>query len=414
MARRKRKKPAAKPSASRPEPFKHVMVVLYLHLSVDREILRGIQQYVQETRKRWSIIAAARYIPSPETFREIEGWELDGVIGSADTEELSVWTAKYPFPFVNTSGQYSVAGVPTVSLDEQAIGRMAAEYFLDQGFENIAFFGIDYLSQSELRYQGFREVLASRSMEAPRINRKKEIHPENPESSLWKFLTGAPRPVGLFASADHLARETHELCRLRSLDVPEEVAILGVDDDELVCNSVQPTISSIRWPARMTGYQAAKILDAMMQGEKIRSEPVLLAPESVHVRGSTSTIPIQDRTVAKAVRFIRENLLRPSGDGYSNRVVSVEDVMENFRSTRRWLDVRFAKVLGRTVFGEIGRHQIDHLRHLLRETDWTLEVLAAETGYKDQAAMFRAFKRAEGVAPGAYRKKFRHVKTRGR
>ena len=88
--------------------------------------------------------------------------------------------------------------------------------------------------------------------------------------------------------------------------------------------------------------------------------------------------------------------------------------MENFRSTRRWLDVRFDKVLGRTVFGEIRRQQLDHLRHLLRETDWTLEVLAAETGHRDQAAMFRAFKRAEGVAPGAYRKKFRHVKTRGR
>jgi len=377
---------------------KPILLVLHPHLGVDREIQRGIQQYALDGLKRWKIMAIPGCNPSPETYRKIADWDLDGVIGSAEWDEQAEAAVKLPFPFVNSCSQLPIPGLPSVGVDDQAVGRMAAEYFWDRGFRNHVFIGNVAEEQSHQRWEGFRQALSEKGVEAHRIEPARGVEDESPENPIWKYLSSASGPTAVFGVFDAKALSALALCQFHGLHVPEQVAILGVDDDDLVCHNVHPALSSIRWPTRKVGYEAARMLDAMMEGKPAPKQPLLFPPVEVVTRQSTDIIAIEDEVVARAVRFIRENACLP---------ISAKQVRREVRQTHQILGVRFKKTLGRTVFQEIQRVRIKHVNHLLRNTDLTLEAIAPEAGFEDGDALAHAYRRFAKISPGAYREKHR-------
>ena len=207
-----------------------------------------------------------------------------------------------------------------------------------------------------------------------------------------------PKPAGVFAAYDIKGRQLLDACRDAGVAVPEEIAVVGVDNDELLCGLATPPLSSVIPNTRRTGYEAARLLDRMLQGEEVPPEGHFIPPLGVHARQSTDILAVEDREIAAAMRFIREQAC----DG-----ITVEDVLRAVPLSRRVLERRFRAVVGRTPHEEILRLRLDRVKQLLAETDLSLERISTLAGFAHPEYMSVAFKREIGVTPGCHRAQIR-------
>ena len=197
------------------------------------------------------------------------------------------------------------------------------------------------------------------------------------------------------ACYDIKAQQLLDVCRELNIAVPEEVAVIGVDNDELLCELADPPLSSVISNTHRTGYEAASLLNQMMSGVKVEPEASLIRPLGIKTRQSTDTLAIDDADVAAAVRFIRENAWKG---------INVSDVLREVPVTRRSIESRFRKILGRTPHEEITRLKIDRVRQLLLETDLSLSAIARRTGFQHDEYLSVAFKKAVGVSHSHFRR----------
>jgi LacI family transcriptional regulator len=207
------------------------------------------------------------------------------------------------------------------------------------------------------------------------------------------WLRSLEKPVGLLARDDLRAREVLDACRLAGLHVPEEIAVLGVNDDELICEMADPPLSSIIHNARRVGYEAAAMLENLMSGGKVLAD-IVVDPLGVHARQSTDLLAIEDAEVAKAVRFIREHAC----DG-----IRVDDVLDQVTLSRRALEKRFRAAVGRPPHMEIRRAQLERVKQLLVTSDYKLERIAEMTGFSTAQYLAGLFHRIVKMTPGAWR-----------
>jgi len=203
-----------------------------------------------------------------------------------------------------------------------------------------------------------------------------------------------PGPLGVFTCTDSFASRIADAARLNGLHMPEQVAIVGADNDELICEYKRPTLSSVPVPARQIGYQAAALLERLMAGGEPPDEPILVPPRPVIARQSTGILAIPDMHVSAAMRFIAEHALKP---------ITAEDVVDAVPLSRRALEQRFAKLIGSTPMQEIRRRRIARARELLAATDLSVDQIATLSGFTDHRHLSRTFARDVGVAPTAYR-----------
>ena len=216
------------------------------------------------------------------------------------------------------------------------------------------------------------------------------------QQELGKWLTSLPKPVGLMAANDARARHILEACRTVGLHVPEDVAVLGVDNDELLCEVMRPHLSSVEQGARRLGYEAAAMLDRIMHGEKPNQMQYLFVPEKLVKRQSTDTTAFDDPDISEAVRFIRSK---------ATAGMRVQDVIEHMGMSRSSLAMKFKAALGRSVHDEIRRVQIDHARHLIESTDLPLKMVAIKSGFSHIQHMTNAFRQILEISPGEYRRR---------
>jgi LacI family transcriptional regulator len=305
-------------------------------------------------------------------------------------------------------------GLRHVGVNLKALGEMAAEYFIERGFRNFGaiasdIIGLPLLFHSLCRGDGFAAALRQRKLTCDIFDYKKEYPHEGkplpPVSDsaktehVHRWLMGLPKPVAVFCYDDYAGHCLCALCRRSGLRVPEEVAILSVDDD-IFCDMTYPHLSSICVPAEQIGYEAAKTMDTMLRhkNNRVSHRPVLLPPIGVITRQSTDIMAIEDQWVVKAVSYIRRN---------AHGGVCVDEVANEVHLPRRTLERRFHNVLGRGLFAEIRRVQIEHVKMMLAQTNETLETLSPQCGFKDVTRMSKAFKQAVGTSPGMYRRQFR-------
>jgi LacI family transcriptional regulator len=213
-------------------------------------------------------------------------------------------------------------------------------------------------------------------------------------AAIAQCLAKLPKPSGVFAAYDTRAHEILNVCRHEGITVPDEIALVGVDNEELLCRLAFPPLTSIALNSKRMGYLAAALLDQMMSGKNVSPDVHLVEPVGIVCRQSTDILAIKDALVGRAVRFIREHAC----DG-----INVNDLLREVPLSRRVLESRFRKILERSPHDEIVKTRIRRVKGLLRETDLPLSIIAEKTGFEHMEYLSVAFKREEGVSPSAFR-----------
>jgi LacI family transcriptional regulator len=368
-----------------------------------RSLLRGVATYVRE-HQPWAIYNHERrlYDAAPEWLGR---WRGDGIIARIATPAFARQIARLGIPTVDLLGLHHIENVPVIITDHRAVARLAAGHFLDRGLAHFAFCGFTGIHFSERRAEYFVEYLAGHGHSvsvytdptSPRRDSAALIEVERlpPVAHIAAWVKSLPKPVGVMAATDDRAHHVLNVCGEYGIAVPDEVAVIGVDNDEMLCDLCDPPLSSVALNPLRVGYEAAALLGRMMRGMASSKKRVLIPPLGVVMRQSTNVLAISDPDVAAAVRFIREN----AGNG-----LAVEDVARQASLSRSTLKRRFAAVLRRSPKDEIDRVQIDRVMRLLSTTRLPLAKIAALAGFRHVESMCKLFKRKTGTTPGRYRK----------
>jgi LacI family transcriptional regulator len=359
-----------------------------------RGLLGGVVAYMRENRA-WSIYLAehGRGDQPPVWLAD---WSGDGIIARIENREIARALARLKLPVVDVSAARLLSSLPWVETDDVAFARLGAEHLLERGFKHFGYCGDDHFNWSKWRCEHFARFLKENgctcSIYQPAASSLPNAERQVEDIASW--IDRLPKPVGVMACYDLRGQQVLDACRRREIAVPDEVAVIAVDNDELLCALSDPPLSSIIPNTHRTGFEAAALLDRLMAGKKVKCLTCLIPPLGVATRQSTDVLAIADRNVVQAVRFIREHAC----DG-----INMGDVLKAAPQSRRVLESRFKKFLGRTPHDEILRIQFNRVKQLLVETDLPLALIAERAGFDHAEYLSVAFKRTFGVPPSQYR-----------
>ena len=344
------------------------------------------------------------------------GWRGDGILAlithPRDVQALRLLPALPKVDFskgwisdsMPAAHRKSGAGCPRVYYDNARIGRLAAEHFIERGFRHVAYLNSgNYWMETE-RIPTLPPDAGSGRLPIPRDPHYQRF-PRRPSHSLrvhqrahqWlvESLRALPKPVGIAASADDLAARLLGACDDADLSVPEEVAVLGCDNDPLVCDYALMPISSVDVDWERIGYEGARLLDDLMNGSPAPREPILIPPRGVVTRLSTNILAVSDLAVARAVSFIWSHYQEPIG---------TVEVAAAAGLSRRTLEREFTRHLGQTVNHEIAQVRVERAKQLLMETKLKAHQVAEQCGFTDIVHLSKSFHRLTGVRPSHYRR----------
>jgi len=366
--------------------------------SYARGLLDGIVAYVQQNAN-WSI-----YLPEQERGAPppswLGRWKGDGILARIETATIARAVRRTKLPVVDLSAAKLVPHTPWVETNDKEIARLAAEHLLERGFTHFAFCGDSGFNWSVWRQEAFGEIIEKAGFECgvfestPRYDPKFSWNREKQRFKRW--IERLPKPIGIMACYDIKAQQLLDVCRELDVAVPEEVAVIGVDNDALLCELTTPPLTSVIPNSKRAGYDAAALLDKMMSGASVEAEPLLIQPLGIQERQSTDVLAIEDPDVVQVLRFIREN-------AFQN--INVNDILAEVPLSRRMLEHRFQRLLGRTPHQEIQRVRFDRVKELLFQTDFSLAEIAHRTGFEHPEYLTVAFKRLTGENPREYRKR---------
>lgn len=375
----------------------HVALIIETSLTYGRQILRGIIRYLR-AHGPWSIFSEARELAaSPPSW--LRRWPGDGIICRSTTPELAAAARRKGIPLVNLNDIDSNGLLlPHIESDHDAIGRLAATHLLERGFRHFAFCGFSGHNWSVKTQAGFTAAVSSADR-SPAIYTSPWGGPraqpwEKEETRLAAMLHALPRPLGVLACNDLRGQHVLEACARVGLRVPEDVAVIGVDDDVLLCELCDPPLSSVVPNAEGVGYEAAALLDRLMAGKAPPQEEQLIAPLGIATRQSTDILAVEDPQIAMALRYIREHACEGA---------TVGDVLCHVPLSRTMLERGFRKYLGRSPQQEIRSIQVKRVKQLLADTNLKLAEIAELAGFKHPEYLNVAFKREAGQTPGNYR-----------
>lgn len=364
---------------------RQIGIVVATYAAYGQSIVRGVID-AAESRPHWTLHLVGRHGPeevAPERLRE-----FDGCIAEVRDPAVERRLLDAGCPAIAVTGDTAPGELPKVIMDQGAIGRLAGRYFLEQGYRHLAFWPAPGKYYSDLRRQGLAEVAAEAGIEVI------EATGDTPHDWLGQL----PRPVAVFAATDALGAWLIETCVALNLRVPDEVAVLGVDNDELVCRAVRPALSSINMGAQRIGARAVEVLEDWLDGRKPPMAPLTVEPLDVITRVSTETLAVDHPETAQAIRLIRERACEG---------LTVRQLLREVPVARRTLEYQFQRRLRRSIHQEIRRVKIQRVRRLLQSTDWLMPEIAAESGFEYPSQMSTLFKKETGLTPTAYRRRYR-------
>lgn len=376
--------------------LRRVMVMIDLNHPVvhHHQIYAGIQRYANE-RGRWA--CSINQYPGL-LLQEKRRGGIDGIVGRM-TRDLAEQARKSKVPVVNVWLNSPAKNVHCVFHDAAEAGRMAARHLLARGFRKFAFLGYTNDRASKLQEKGFREILRQSnapcdSCLSPFSFAQTAANWQRFQNKLGKWIDGWELPIGVYAAHDIICRYLAEACAERGLKVPFDVALMGTFNERIVCDNPAPALSSIDFGFERIGYQAAILLDRLIDGEQASKEPIWLPPTELLPRQSSDAFAVDDPMVAKALRFIAEN---------AHKDVGVPEIAQHVSITRRTLLRAFKKSLGKTVHDAITFMRMERVKRFLIESDAPLKTLAAECGFSDSIHLCKVFQRIEGTSPSEYR-----------
>jgi LacI family transcriptional regulator len=330
-------------------------------------------------------------------------WKGDGIIARIEDEAMARTLVRKGVPVVDIRGVCPVEGVPVVKTDHAEISRLAADHLMECGFKSFGYCGYAGAAYSAERGAAFARIVrqagyACRTFEArvPRLTeiRRQEQYGWAHEEQLVEWLRGLPKPIGIMACNDARGHQLLNAARQLELAVPDEIAVIGVDNYETICELAVPPLSSVEQNARRIASEAVTTLEQMLRGRPPPAEPILVKPCKVVARRSTDVLAVADQNLRQAIRCIRER---------ATSAIGVADVARAAGLSRRELERRFLAALGHSPGREIATVQIQAVKSLLTETEWPLYVIAEKTGFSHPEYLNVAFKRNTGITPRAYR-----------
>lgn len=372
--------------------------------AVDRGTIRGIVEY-SHLRGNWSFY---RFRPLFQTYpfskghsdnilQRLKKLDADGIIGYLPAEpQLQKNIIQRNFPTVTVPFQELIPGVVNVQQGTQ-VGVVGADHLLDRGFRHFAFCGAKN-RWSLIRQENFirRIKQAGFTVRQYPLSQERKKH-ESELNRLADWLKKLPKPIGLMACNDERSSDVVEACHIAGLQVPNEIAILGVDNDEMICNLSSPPLSSVKLNSEIVGYKAAEVLDNLITGIPVTQPEIFFEPIGVVTRQSTDILAIDDRQVAQSIRFIRNN---------ARRDIHVNDIVDQSSLSIRALQQRFRKAIGRGINQEIRRVRIRQLAEAIINTNQTINQIACDLKFDDINHISRRFRKEMGMTPIEYRKRF--------
>jgi LacI family transcriptional regulator len=362
-----------------------------------RGLLCGINAYMREHRP-WSIILPERG-RGDAPLKWLRTWRGDGIIARIETRRIAAIVREMRAPTVNVGAARLVPEFPSVETDNRAIARLAFAHLFERGFRSLAYCGERRFPWSLERGHWFADM-------ARKAGCMLAVYPsaDSKHSStapwdqdlreLTEWIRQLPRPCGMMVCHDYLGRQVLDICRGCAIAVPDELAVVGVDNDDLFCNMSDPPLTSVAPDTHRAGYQAAELLDQMMAGRKLKKGSCLIEPTGIITRTSSDVFATDDAEVSAAVRVIREHAC----DG-----IKVQDVMRMVPLSLRILESRFKRIVGHSMQEEILRVRLQRVKQLLAETDLSQASIAKLTGFKVKEYLSRAFRQRFRQTPGQYR-----------
>jgi LacI family transcriptional regulator len=381
--------------------FRHIAALIGAERQYFRGVLQGIARF-SRLHGGWELVSEPSYqsglIPADQLRYS------DGVFVSIRDQKQLVQVRKWKFPIINLASMFPEEPFGHVSNNGTTLAKLAIEHFIERGFKHFGYCEID--SNSYFRSRRFMEQTAARGLDTHIYRVAKQKHTDwihghdRPQLEAW--LKILPKPIGILAHNDVRGRHLADACRRLEISVPDDVAILGVDNELPHCEMSLPALSSIVTDAERIGFEAATLLDQMIEGPPPEQLRILIPPIGIVTRQSTDVTATTDPNVADAVKFIRE---------YAFEGIDVGDVLQHVVISRTALDKRFLEVLGRTPHEEILRVRLKRAKEFLQETNLTIEIIAEKVGFKHGEYLGAVFMRVFGQTPGQFREQSRQHST---
>lgn len=377
-----------------------ILLLLESARTCERDFLRGIARY-SHLHGPWAFYRKPKfYLKDRSTgvsLSQVKAFDPDGIIVS-DTEQFDP-ILRLGKPTLIHAFKTDAHECPTIIGDSEQTGQMAANHLLGLGFSRFAYCGLGQYYWSRGRHASFRETIVQAGFDVSYF----ELHPQQVKNALPKELLRLAKwltsviPAGLMACADDCSQYIVEACKIADIQIPEQIGLIGVDNDDMVCELSDPPLSSIALDFDKAGYDAADLLDHLMSSQAAAHQRITVHPSHIVTRASTDILAIEDKDVAMAVQFIRQ---------HTNKLIQISDVLNHVTCSQRTLHHKFHTELGRSVHQEIKQVRIERIAKLLRETDLPISTIAIKLGYSNINHISRYFQQAMNLAPLAYRKQF--------
>jgi len=377
--------------------MRHVALLIETSGSYGRGLLRGVAKYNRD-HGGWSTYFHPHGLgDAPPAW--LTNWKGEGILARIETQAIADALAQTGAAIVNLRGTVSDLSFPYVGPDHALIGKMAADHLFERGLKHFAFCGRPPgihpgLDERGVSFRSRVEGAGYACQVYTGVSRDGQENWEREQERLAKWIKALPKPVGVMACNDERGLQVLDACRRAGVPVPDEIAVVGVDNDEHLCSLSIPPMTSVDVNAERIGYEAAALLDQMMQGKKPPAQTQHLAPRAVVTRLSTDVIASDDGEVNRAIRFIHER---------GGKRMRVADVLAQVGMSHASLQQRMKKAVGRTIHEEIERTRLNHVKELLLAPEMTIKQAAHEAGFSSVQYMTRVFRAAVGETPAKYR-----------
>jgi LacI family transcriptional regulator len=375
----------------------HVALLIETSRSYGRDVLVGVRRYLSE-HGPWSVYLETRALES-EAPSWLRGWKGDGILSRTGGAAVARRLRETRVPVVELRSRRLLPRAPWLGVDNHALGDLVASHLLDRGFRRFGLLALRSEDFFRERCDNFVATLRARGFPCDVLQAPE--HParwEAQQRELVRWVRRLPKPAGVMACTDQLGFWLLDACTRAAVAVPEEVAVVGVENDEALCAMSRPPLSSVALPTERIGYEAARLLDRLMRGRSVPRMRTEIEPVGVVARQSSDVVAVADARLAAALRHIREH----AAEG-----IGVDDVLRAAPMSRSHLERGLRKVLGRSPHDEILRVRLDLAKRLLSETDLKLSAVARRSGFRHVQRLCERFRESFGETPGRYRERTR-------
>jgi LacI family transcriptional regulator len=375
--------------------MKRIVLLVETSREFGRQLIIGVARY-SRFHGPWSFYK--EQIGLKSSIPHLTSWKPDGIIMRDCLIKNELIALKVPTILVQHDSSCP-KDLPVIKTDSSSIAKMASEHLLEKGFRHFAFCGFDNLEWSNNRKFHFCQYVADAGFTTHVYASPKSIKIydwENEQLHVSEWLKIVPKPVGILACNDDRGQHILEVCKRIGFKVPEDVAVIGVDNDPMICEIGEPPLTSIALNVESAGYEAAKLLDHLIDAKKTDDgESVLVSPTHIVQRQSTDILAVNDSEVASAIRFIKENA--------KNKIL-VKDIVKKTHISRRNLEQRFRKTVHRSIYDEIRHIRVELISKMLIETDFPISHISSFFNFTDIEHISRYFKKEKGIGLREFRK----------